>query len=248
MLLVLASACAKPTDLDGRTCMLAPSWASPAYECTTGSPVVASAEPTPDESEGESESEKEPEKESEIEMEGDKPPEKEKKPKKEKDVEKEVEKEPEPEPEKDVEKEKDDDKDDDKEDEKDEEPAADSKASIAGDRIKLRKKVIFKKGTDEIADKSHAVLDDVVTLLKEHPEITKIEIQGHTDNRGTDEKNLKKSKERAKAVRDYLVDNGIKSKRIVTKGFGADEPVANNKTKAGRSKNRRIEIHILKRK
>jgi pyruvate kinase len=64
-----------------------------------------------------------------------------------------------------------------------------------------------------------------------------------------DKAELKKlSSDRAKAVKDYLVEHGIKSKRVTSKGYGPENPIASNKTKAGRQKNRRIEFHILKKK
>src|SRR4051812_726572 len=101
----------------------------------------------------------------------------------------------------------------DKEPEKEEEPVVEGKASIEGDNIVLGGKILFKKDSDDISDKSAPILDDVVTLLKEHKEIKKVEVAGYTDNKGKKDKNVKQSAARAKAVRDYLVDHGIKGKR-----------------------------------
>jgi OOP family OmpA-OmpF porin len=140
------------------------------------------------------------------------------------------------------------DKEADKEPEPEEEPVVEGKASIEGDNIVLGGKILFKKDSDDISDKSAPILDDVVTLLKEHKEIKKVEVAGYTDNKGKKDKNVKQSAARAKAVRDYLVDHGIKGKRVTSKGYGSADPIASNKTKAGRGKNRRIEIHITERK
>lgn len=73
----------------------------------------------------------------------------------------------------------------------------------------------------------------------------KIEIAGHTDNIGKDEDNLKLSQQRAEAVKAWLVGKGIASARIIAKGYGATQPVADNSTEAGRQQNRRTEVHIL---
>lgn len=73
----------------------------------------------------------------------------------------------------------------------------------------------------------------------------KIEIAGHTDNTGKDEDNLKLSQQRAEAVKAWLVGKGIASVRVIAKGYGATQPVADNSTEAGRQQNRRTEVHIL---
>lgn len=91
---------------------------------------------------------------------------------------------------------------------------------------------------------SRPVLDNAVKVLKEFPSV-RIEISGHTDNVGTDEVNKKLSQERADSVKAYLVERGVEADRITTRGAGPDEPVADNKTPAGRQKNRRIEFKIL---
>jgi outer membrane protein OmpA-like peptidoglycan-associated protein len=81
-------------------------------------------------------------------------------------------------------------------------------------------------------------------VLNEYPHIRLI-VEGHTSSEGTREYNLDLSDRRAKAVAEYMVEKGIGADRIDTKGFGPDVPVADNKTEAGRSKNRRIEFKIV---
>jgi outer membrane protein OmpA-like peptidoglycan-associated protein len=73
----------------------------------------------------------------------------------------------------------------------------------------------------------------------------KIEISGHTDITGSPEINNRLSAERARAVVVYLTGKGIDRTRLTYKGYGSDQPVADNKTEAGRSKNRRVEFKIL---
>jgi outer membrane protein OmpA-like peptidoglycan-associated protein len=72
-----------------------------------------------------------------------------------------------------------------------------------------------------------------------------IELSGHTDNKGKDKYNMNLSLNRAKAVYTYLIEHGIKENRLRYKGFGATQPIADNKTDEGRAKNRRVEFKIL---
>lgn len=91
---------------------------------------------------------------------------------------------------------------------------------------------------------SQVELDKVVQLLAENPTL-KIEISGHTDNTGKPADNLTLSNNRAKAVINYLGTKGISATRLSYKGFGATKPVADNKTEAGKAKNRRTELRVV---
>jgi outer membrane protein OmpA-like peptidoglycan-associated protein len=113
-----------------------------------------------------------------------------------------------------------------------------------GDKIVL-KGVNFETGSTYLTEASRPVLDEVYVSLNANPEIV-VEIRGHTDNVGSHSYNLKLSEERAKSVKTYLVDLGIERDRLITKGFGPDQPIASNATPEGRAKNRRIEFHRLK--
>ncbi|GAH11918.1 unnamed protein product [marine sediment metagenome] len=111
-------------------------------------------------------------------------------------------------------------------------------------------KVYFETDKFEIKPEFYPVLDGAVktinTILSRGSNIT-IEVQGHTDNVNTDAYNLKLSKERANAVKNYLVTkHGIESTRLITKGYGESKPAASNDTEEGRVKNRRVEFLILK--
>ncbi|MFZ1290534.1 MAG: OmpA family protein [Melioribacteraceae bacterium] len=90
---------------------------------------------------------------------------------------------------------------------------------------------------------SYPILKHLLTVLQNHPEIN-IEIQGHTDNFGTDLYNIGLSQRRANAVKNYLIENKIEPNRLTSVGFGEGFPIADNNTPIGRAFNRRIEIKI----
>jgi len=91
---------------------------------------------------------------------------------------------------------------------------------------------------------SFPLLDDAVKVLTQYPTL-RIRISGHTDNQGPKDVNQKLSEDRAAAVKTYLTGKGIQDSRIETRGVGPDEPLEDNKSEAGRAKNRRIEFAIL---
>ena len=82
---------------------------------------------------------------------------------------------------------------------------------------------------------------ELVAPMKEHPNLRAL-VEGHTDSIGSDAYNQRLSERRANAVRDYMVSRGIDAQRITTKGWGKSKPIASNKTKEGRARNRRVEI------
>ena len=123
-------------------------------------------------------------------------------------------------------------------------PAVEGKA----DKIELNEKVNCEYAKAELLPASKTLLDQVAKILDEHPEIEKVRIEGHTDNEASDGYNKKLSNNRAKAVRAYLISKGINGKRMEAKGFGESTPIADNTTPEGREQNRRVEIHIVKRK
>ncbi|WP_299004502.1 OmpA family protein [uncultured Tenacibaculum sp.] len=89
-------------------------------------------------------------------------------------------------------------------------------------------------------------LDLIAGIMKEYPKAN-FSIQGHTDSSGSNSLNQRLSEKRAKAVLDYLITKGgIDSKRLTSAGFGEDYPIADNKTRAGRAENRRVEIKLVK--
>lgn len=105
--------------------------------------------------------------------------------------------------------------------------------------------VYFETGKSNLKANSFKALDDLVEILKIKSTMV-VEIQGHTDNVGKDEDNLKLSQERADAVRKYLISKGITEARVSAKGYGPTMPVADNGTDTGKAKNRRTSLKVIK--
>jgi len=109
--------------------------------------------------------------------------------------------------------------------------------------------VYFEFNKSDIKPESYGVLDGgaetIKTVFAGNPDV-KIEVQGHTDSKGSDEYNLNLSNKRANAVKDYLVINhNINADRLMARGYGESRPVASNDTDAGRAKNRRVEFVVI---
>ena len=102
----------------------------------------------------------------------------------------------------------------------------------------------FEKGNAVILKSSYKILDDVVLMLMDHPAMG-IQLNGHVDKYGTEEEEKKLSKDRAKAVYDYLKAHGV-TNQIGFKGLGSSQPIAPNDSEAYKAKNRRVEISIIK--
>ena len=101
----------------------------------------------------------------------------------------------------------------------------------------------FESGKDVIKRTSNKILDEVATIMIENPAY-QLFIYGHTDNSGNAAKNQTLSEERANAVKNYLIAKGVAASRLEAQGFGQDQPIADNKTAAGRAKNRRVEFIV----
>jgi OOP family OmpA-OmpF porin len=106
------------------------------------------------------------------------------------------------------------------------------------------KGINFRRNSADIKATSFPLLKQAVIVFKDYPAL-RVEISGHTSNEGKREFNMKLSRKRAEAVKDYLVSAGIDEKRIGTVGYGPDKPIADNDTKEGTEKNRRIEFRLL---
>ncbi|MHC1706397.1 MAG: OmpA family protein [Bacteroidales bacterium] len=107
--------------------------------------------------------------------------------------------------------------------------------------ISIAKAVYFDTGSDKIKDESLPRLDELVSIVKKYPGL-KITVEGHTDNVGSDDSNLKLSQDRVNSVKKYLTSKGIDAGRITATGYGETKPITTNDTPEGRSKNRRVEI------
>jgi outer membrane protein OmpA-like peptidoglycan-associated protein len=106
------------------------------------------------------------------------------------------------------------------------------------------KGINFETGKATITAGSFKSLDDLVALLNSSPGAS-VEIQGHTDNNGTPESNKSLSQERANAVKRYLFAGGVSEARMTAVGYGQEAPLADNKTEAGRTKNRRVDFKLV---
>jgi outer membrane protein OmpA-like peptidoglycan-associated protein len=113
--------------------------------------------------------------------------------------------------------------------------------------IDLADEVRFETSSAQLTAASRELLDGVVTILLEHPELTLLRIEGHTDERGDDGFNLKLSQDRAASVRQHLVDGGIAPERLVAEGYGETRPVDPRSTPEAWEKNRRVVFFVEER-
>lgn len=118
---------------------------------------------------------------------------------------------------------------------------------VTDSRLEILQQVYFDTGRATIKKESFDILDAVVQVLRDNRDITLLQIQGHTDDRGNDAANLKLSQRRAAAVQEYLVEQGVSDDRLTNVGYGETSPIDSNDTREGRSRNRRVEFIILKR-
>jgi OmpA-OmpF porin, OOP family len=116
---------------------------------------------------------------------------------------------------------------------------------ITDNEIVIMEQVQFDVDKATIKKVSDGLLDEVAGVLREHPEILRIEVQGHTDNTGSAAHNKQLSGGRADAVVKALVKRGIVKGRLTSHGYGQEKPIADNGTDAGRTKNRRVQFAIL---
>lgn len=111
-------------------------------------------------------------------------------------------------------------------------------------RVVVLKNIFFETASAKLLPASTAELDRLKTMLQDNPTLS-IQINGHTDNEGSNSYNLTLSNNRAQAVYDYLIKQGIATNRLKFKGFGETAPIATNETPEGRQENRRTEFEIL---
>jgi len=119
------------------------------------------------------------------------------------------------------------------------------KVVVTKDKIVIIDKVHFETAKATIRRDSFSILDEVAQVLKDHPHIAKLRIEGHTDSRGRLAFNERLSQQRADSVRNYLIDKGIAPSRLSAQGYGPSTPIDTNETAEGRANNRRVEFTIL---
>ena len=100
-------------------------------------------------------------------------------------------------------------------------------------------KATFKAGAG-----SEETLQQLIDYLKKNTRVTKLRIEGHTDDVGEDAANMTLSGQRALTIKNFLISKEIKAERLLAVGFGETNPIADNKTDEGRAKNRRTEFKI----
>lgn len=124
------------------------------------------------------------------------------------------------------------------------EPTPPARVKVAEKKLELGERVYFDTAKTTIKPASFGLLDEIAQVLNQNPQVQKVVIEGHTDNRGGEAPNLKLSQGRANAVRNYLVKKGVAPDRLEAKGYGEARPIADNKTAKGRDENRRVEFVI----
>lgn len=113
-----------------------------------------------------------------------------------------------------------------------------------GIKITFDSGLLFDVDKSELRDSSKANLTDLARILKKYPD-TNILMEGHTDSTGSDDYNLRLSKDRAEAVAFFLAENEVSSSRFSVKGYGESQPIATNDTAEGRQQNRRVDVAIM---
>jgi outer membrane protein OmpA-like peptidoglycan-associated protein len=121
-----------------------------------------------------------------------------------------------------------------------------SRVVLSGKQLKLLDaKVYFRSGSDVLEGRSRPILREVAAALRAYWTIRKLRVEGHTDNRGDKEMNVDLSERRARRVREFMIARGVAAHRLVAKGYGPTKPIAKNRSRAGRAKNRRVVFEVL---
>jgi len=116
---------------------------------------------------------------------------------------------------------------------------------ITKNQLQILDQVKFVTGSAKLSPASNKLLDNIARVLLAHLEIWKVKVEGHTDNVGASEKNLKLSQDRAASVVAYLVKKGVAPERLEAIGHGDQNPIEDNNTPKGRAQNRRVEFNIV---
>jgi OOP family OmpA-OmpF porin len=126
-------------------------------------------------------------------------------------------------------------------------PVAVRSATIEGTRVRIPHELEFaidKSTFDDAKDPNKEILTTLVEFMTKNPRVTKMRIEGHTDNKGAAAHNMELSQARADSVSKWLAAHGVDASRLHTVGLGDTKPEAPNDTDANRAKNRRTEFHI----
>ncbi len=124
-------------------------------------------------------------------------------------------------------------------------PEAYDLLEIHGDRIRLPGPIEFESGSDRLRPSALPILDQVAEFLLARPDLGRIEIQAHLDDQFGPYYGRRPNRDRARTVRQYLIDCGIDPDRLEARGYGEEMPIDTNTTPEGRAHNRRIELRVL---
>jgi outer membrane protein OmpA-like peptidoglycan-associated protein len=122
-----------------------------------------------------------------------------------------------------------------------------ARTEVKKERIDILEKVFFQQGSAVIQARSFPLLDEVSNVLLRNSDIRMVEVAGHTSSEGSLELNNQLSKDRANAVRNYLIERGVAASKLMAVGYGPSTPLVPEQTEADRAKNRRVEFVIRKR-
>lgn len=125
-------------------------------------------------------------------------------------------------------------------------PVAQGRDDLIRDLTPLSGDTLFDLGSSQLKAGATQQLDQLIAGIKATPKVVEIQIDGHSDNTGTDALNKSLSKARAQRVRDYFVLNGLESIPMLVEGYGSSRPVADNTTEQGRAKNRRVDVTVMR--
>ncbi|MCA9627976.1 MAG: OmpA family protein [Myxococcales bacterium] len=125
-------------------------------------------------------------------------------------------------------------------------PAAPPKVNASTGQVEIPGNVVFDTGAATLKEGggSEVVLEQVVQFMKDNPKVTKLRVEGHTDNVGQPADNEKLSGERALTVKRWLIEHGVDGARLVSVGCGQSRPIASNATEEGKAQNRRVQYQI----
>jgi OmpA-OmpF porin, OOP family len=123
---------------------------------------------------------------------------------------------------------------------------------VSNDEITISAQIQFisngRRRNETVSPVSRALLNEIKDAIMSHPEILRVEVQGHTDDAGSEEYNQRLSEARANAVRSWLIAAGVPEDKLVAKGYGMWKPLSDNRIRVGREKNRRVQFVIIERR
>jgi len=119
------------------------------------------------------------------------------------------------------------------------------RVEVRDSKIEIHEKIQFDTNRATIRSASFELMDEIGAVITKNPQIKRIRIEGHASAEGGRRRNKTLSAARARSVMKYLRDHGVPASELVAVGFGAERPIADNSTREGREKNRRVEFVIL---